>query len=468
MVHMDAQNVPKPFGSSRTHYSSLLTSNSIIYTYTAKLSLEEHESIKNALGYLSSTKDIRLHLMTTHSLDSLGLNSLSLFVNTDIWPKFWGFNNEGMTEFPARWKEGCYGGIYSFDVIEAIDNAIMDEVNIPSLSILSLAPLYDDSLSIATFGAMSKGVFVSMAVMNFGPFLGILSSTFIVVIIIDWMAAMIQFGCILFNKAAASATCGATIDVPFITLNANGKIILDYVNSSDLPTTTLHFKYTCYNCKQAPKVASYSSTGPSLSYPTILKPNLMASSDSILGSQQDRTSVNRLVFYNRTNNFNIATPTPLLMGADFLNPNEALDPSLSYNAHKEDYINFLWTLNLTLNQIHAIVRSPYSCLNSSLDLNYSTSVAYFDSGNKTNSVKFQQRLTNVGKRKVKLLCKISTTMKEVTITVVSDILIFGYKNDKQTYKVKIKGPSLRQDNVVDNSINWVEMGAITISRVQLL
>ncbi|KAK1366650.1 subtilisin-like protease SBT1.3 [Heracleum sosnowskyi] len=56
------------------------------------------------------------------------------------------------------------------DIIAALDQAVTDGVNVLSISLGSSTSSYQtDSLSIATFGAMEKGVFISMAAGNSGP-----------------------------------------------------------------------------------------------------------------------------------------------------------------------------------------------------------------------------------------------------------------------------------------------------------
>lgn len=68
--------------------------------------------------------------------------------------------------YKVCWKGGCF----SSDILSAVDQAVSDGVNVLSISLGGgVASYYRDSLSIATFGAMEKGIFVSCSAGNGGP-----------------------------------------------------------------------------------------------------------------------------------------------------------------------------------------------------------------------------------------------------------------------------------------------------------
>ncbi|XP_047324678.1 subtilisin-like protease SBT1.3 [Impatiens glandulifera] len=70
----------------------------------------------------------------------------------------------------AAYKVCWTGGCFSSDIIFAVDRAVADGVNVLSISLGGgVSAYYRDSLSIAAFGAMEKGVFVSCSAGNGGP-----------------------------------------------------------------------------------------------------------------------------------------------------------------------------------------------------------------------------------------------------------------------------------------------------------
>ncbi|KAG5616770.1 hypothetical protein H5410_016594 [Solanum commersonii] len=70
----------------------------------------------------------------------------------------------------AAYKVCWVGGCFSSDILSAVDQAVADGVNVLSISLGGGVSSYNrDSLSIAAFGAMEKGVFVSCSAGNGGP-----------------------------------------------------------------------------------------------------------------------------------------------------------------------------------------------------------------------------------------------------------------------------------------------------------
>ncbi|CAN0864086.1 Subtilisin-like protease SBT1.9 [Linum grandiflorum] len=132
IIRMDLSAKPKPFQDHHSWFMSMLADPSHhIYTYTssihgfaARLTSSELELLKSVSGYVSSSKDRRLQLHTTHTPAFLGLDdgygtSTKLegsnqgedviigLIDTGIWPESESFRDEGMTKVPSRWKGKC-------------------------------------------------------------------------------------------------------------------------------------------------------------------------------------------------------------------------------------------------------------------------------------------------------------------------------------------------------------------------
>lgn len=70
----------------------------------------------------------------------------------------------------AAYKVCWIGGCFSSDILSAVDRAVADGVDVLSISLGGgVSSYHRDSLSIAAFGAMERGVFVSCSAGNGGP-----------------------------------------------------------------------------------------------------------------------------------------------------------------------------------------------------------------------------------------------------------------------------------------------------------
>ncbi|PHT30471.1 hypothetical protein CQW23_29938 [Capsicum baccatum] len=307
-------------------------------------------------------------------------------------------------------------------------------------------------------------------------------------------------------------------EFPAVFLNIQeGDKVLEYVKSDSTPNAKLEFQVTHIGAKPAPKVATYSSRGPSPSCPIILKPDLMTPGALILASWPQETPVAEVTSGKLFSNFNIisgtsmscphasgvaallkgahpewspaairsammttayildntqspvqdiglknAAATPLAMGAGHIDPNKALDPGLIYDATPQDYVNLLCALNLTSKQIQTITRSSsYTCSNPSLDLNYPSFIGYFNRNSSDSDPKriqeFKRTVTNLQDDTSVYKAKL-TPMGKFKVSVVPDKLVFQKKYEKQSYKLKIEGPIIMDDLVDYGSLSWVEIG----------
>ncbi|GMN30170.1 hypothetical protein TIFTF001_002724 [Ficus carica] len=305
-----------------------------------------------------------------------------------------------------------------------------------------------------------------------------------------------------------------TFAASFISVE-DGEKVINYINKTKNPTGALEFRKTVLGTKPAPRVDEYSSRGPFVRSPSVLKPDVLAPGSSILAAWSPVSSVAKVQSQPLFSNFNIISGTsmaaphvagvgalikavhpdwspagirsaimttanpldntrspikdagnfdheasPLDIGAGFIVPSKAVDPGLIYDATTEDYVKLLCALNYTAMQIQIITKSKHSCDEKSSDLNYPSFVAYFDdfegSGSDEKVVReFTRTVTNVGKARSIYRANL-TGMSGLKVDVEPKKLVFEKKFEKQSYKLTVEGPRYLEEEVAKGSLIWVE------------
>ncbi|KAK2967587.1 hypothetical protein RJ640_030458 [Escallonia rubra] len=293
------------------------------------------------------------------------------------------------------------------------------------------------------------------------------------------------------------------------------RVILNYIKGSSEPRASMEFEQTVVGTKPAPRVASYSSRGPSPSCPSILKPDLMAPGSMVLASWPQIKSVSTDESKDSSSKFNIISGTsmacphvagvaallrgahpewspaairsammttaspvdnvfepikdygddnipasPLAMGAGHVDPNKALDPGLIYDATVEDYVGLLCELKYTKKQIQMIRRSytSYNCSNATVNLNYPSFIAFFnasDTSSDTVVKEFQRTVTNVGRGASSYTVNLAP-MSGFEVEVEPERIVFKEKYESRSYKLTLKGPSSMKELVVHGSLSWTD------------
>uniref|UniRef100_A0A0D6QUJ4 Subtilisin-like protease n=1 Tax=Araucaria cunninghamii TaxID=56994 RepID=A0A0D6QUJ4_ARACU len=490
----------------------------------------------------------------------------------------------------AAYKVCWVGGCFSSDILAAIDKAVGDGVNVLSLSLGGgIAPYYRDAISLGTFGAMERGVFVSCSAGNSGPDPISLSN------VAPWLAtigastldrdfpAYIRLGngmnysgvslyhgrqvlgtsvplvypgsnsssssgspmnlCLagtldpktvagkivvcdrgitprVAKGAVVKAAGGAGMilantdangeelvaDCHLIPASAVGKktgdTIKQYIQSTPNPTGTILFKGTVLGVKPSPVVAAFSSRGPNIVNPEILKPDVIAPGVNILAAWTGFQGPTGLSSDPRRVKFNIISGTsmscphvsgiaallkgahpewspaaiksalmttaytldntnkklvdaatgnasePFDHGAGHVDPRRALDPGLVYDITAEDYIEFLCSLKYSPTEIYSLAKRNYTCRNtfrSPGDLNYPSISAVFNvEGNSTSDivVKYTRTLTNVGRPGSTYNVTVASPAKEVSTVVEPRVLHFAQPNEKKSYTMTFTGKAL--------------------------
>ncbi|KAM1364829.1 hypothetical protein ACFX13_043934 [Malus domestica] len=493
--------------------------------------------------------------------------------------------------YKALWDEGAL----SSDIIAAIEQAIIDGVDVLSLSFgLDGVALYEDPVAIATFSALERGVFVSTSAGNEGPFFATLHNG------IPWVltvaagtidrefegtehlgngnsatgstlypgnSSSTQFPVVFFDACNNTKTLkqvGKKIVVCqdkndtlndqvynvrsanvaggiFITNNTDlelfiqssfpaiflspkeGEVIKGYIKSNSQPKASLEFQKTLLGAKPAPSVTSYSSRGPSPSFPWTLKPDIVAPGSLVLAAWPQNISAAVVGKKDLFSNFNLLSGTsmscphaagiaallkgahpewspaairsammttsdildntgspikdigyanqpasPLAIGAGHVNPNKALDPGLLYDVNIDDYVNLLCALNYTNKQIQTITKSASNnCSTPSLDLNYPSFIAFFNSNDSNSDVQstheFRRTVTNIGKGLSTYVASV-TPLKGFVVGVVPKKLEFKEEGEKLSFVLSIKGPRVMKEAVVFGYLSWVESGGQHVVR----
>ncbi|KAL7167377.1 hypothetical protein ACSBR2_037943 [Camellia fascicularis] len=284
--------------------------------------------------------------------------------------------------------------------------------------------------------------------------------------------------------------------------NAAGVKIKAYINSTKTPVAAILFKGTVIGDPSAPIVASFSSRGPSMASPGILKPDIIGPGVNILAAWAFPLENNTDPNFN----FNVISGTsmscphlsgiaallksshpywspaaiksammttadllnvqgkPILdqtlhaadifaTGAGHINPSKANDPGLVYDIQPDDYIPYLCGLGYTDMQVGIIAHRPIKCSQVSSipegELNYpSFSVALGPSQT------FTRTVTNVGEAYSSYSVKV-VAPPGVNMIVKPDKLYFSKMNEKAKYSVTFHRNGEKTGNFSQGFLEWV-------------
>ncbi|KAK1581434.1 hypothetical protein Q3G72_006001 [Acer saccharum] len=203
----------------------------------------------------------------------------------------------------------------------------------------------------------------------------------------------------------------------------DGLSVFAYINSTKTPGAYMTRVKTDLNTKPSPVMASFSSRGPNVIEPSILKPditapgvNVIAAFSEAVGPTGEESDNRRLPFYIESGtsmscphvsariragisgpmlDSNNMKATPFAYGAGHVRPNRAVDPGLVYDMTTDDYLNFLCARGYDEKIIRRLFSGkPFLCPKSFklADFNYPTITV----PNLNGSVTITRRVKNVG------------------------------------------------------------------------
>ncbi|WCJ32551.1 Subtilase family protein [Euphorbia peplus] len=286
----------------------------------------------------------------------------------------------------------------------------------------------------------------------------------------------------------------------------DGVSVLDYFRSTRIPMAYMTRVKTELETKPAPSMAAFSSRGPNLVEPAILKPditapgvNIIAAYTQAIGPSGEEFDTRRIPF-NTESGTSMSCPhvagivgllrnlyphwspaaiqsaimtsartrdnnqeplldsstnekaTPLDYGSGHVQPNRAMDPGLVYDLSVNDYLNYLCSRSYNQSQIRLFSGEPYTCPKSvSLaDFNY-PSITVTNLSNGTLTV--TRRLKNVGTPGT-----YNVSIKQpagFSISVDPKSLVFEKIGEEKTFKASFKGNNWKDDeDAVFGGLTW--------------
>ncbi|XP_072956585.1 subtilisin-like protease 4 [Typha angustifolia] len=302
---------------------------------------------------------------------------------------------------------------------------------------------------------------------------------------------------------------------------ADGTKIVAYIRSTANPTATLIFKGTLPHAPWSPAVSPFSSRGPSIQSPGILKPditgpgeNILAASHKMLIESWDYSTT----IFKIMSGISMSTPhlcgiaalirkahpdwspaavksaiittadvvnhdgKPIVdetrrpasyfaMGAGHVNPRKALDPGLVYDLAPEDYIPYLCGLGYNDDQVSPIIhpRPPAKCSQvkkiTASELNY-PSISVFLPEKSNTSVSVTRVVTNVGEARSSYWLEINPP-EGVSVRVVPTKLTFDHVNQKKTFTISFERIDGGGRKTVEGHFKWVSKRRVVRSPISI-
>lgn len=273
---------------------------------------------------------------------------------------------------------------------------------------------------------------------------------------------------------------------------ADGMKVLDYINSTKSPFAYISMARTVFNTTPAPVVSSFSSLGPTILLPGILKPDIVAPGLNILAAWSGAATITGLDFDHRKTAYNVISgtsmacphvasiaallkaayphwssaaissaimtsatvlddikgaqnilwsPGPFAFGAGHINPNRAGDPGLIYDISLDDYYTVLCILGWTPEMIKRATGVKFSCPADAAiyNLNYPSITAV----SLTEARIVKRTVTYVSEGPETFVAEVRSPL-EAGVTVKPNILHFSKAGEMKSFEVTMQPkPSIR-------------------------
>ncbi|KAF1898259.1 hypothetical protein Lal_00033025 [Lupinus albus] len=288
--------------------------------------------------------------------------------------------------------------------------------------------------------------------------------------------------------------------LPSLSLSeTNFQLLKSYMNSTDNPKAEI-LKSETVTDDNAPMVIGFSSRGPNIVVPEILKPDISAPGVNIMASFSPAASPSSIKIDKRAAKYNIISGTSMacphvsgiaaylktfhldwspaaiksaLMtsaqpmkgsedeigeyayGSGHVNPIPATNPGLVYDISLEDYIQMLCNLGYNNEKVKLISGKDNACSqppNRSLvrDLNY-PALAIDVKPTISFTINFNRTVTNVGLANSTYKATILPNPR-INVTVVPEILSFKYVGEKLSFTVTVIGD--KPTTTLTSSLVW--------------
>uniref|UniRef100_A0ACD5WIV5 Uncharacterized protein n=1 Tax=Avena sativa TaxID=4498 RepID=A0ACD5WIV5_AVESA len=287
----------------------------------------------------------------------------------------------------------------------------------------------------------------------------------------------------------------------------------NYIASTPRPVARIAFGGTRIGRARAPAVALFSARGPSLTNPSVLKPDVIAPGVNIIAAWPGSVGPSGLESDARRSNFTVLSGTSMAcphvsgiaalvrsahpswspamvrsaimttadvtdrqgkpitdgdggradafaMGAGHVNPALAVDPGLVYDIEPADYVTHLCTMGYTQREVFKITHSAVNCSEllegkEGFTLNYpSIAVAFKANGSDSSStVVLRRTVTNVGAPNSTYTARVAAPAG-VKVRVEPTMLAFGQFGEKKSFQVWVDASAAGKKDIADGYLVW--------------